>query len=130
MRLRRFLARRFSGAVVAGVMAAGATAGYAQNGGGTGSIQVLDAASTAAIANAVQQLAGLSLSGYARSTGSGVANAVTRGAQSSASTGGTLVASVLQSSDFILELPTGPAGSNGSTKQHGTGQNLVLAQFN
>ena len=131
MRLRRFFARLVPGAVAVGVLAAGATVGCAQNRGVNGSIEVVDVANTAPITNAMQQLALLIPSGYASNTGPHVADPVVGGAQSPTTTGDAhLIASVMQSSDVILDLPAGAADNANSTNKRGMGMYLVLAQFN
>ena len=108
-------------------MAVGTTVGYAQSADGGGSIEVVDVASTATIANAVQLFAQFIPSGYVRKTGSYVPNEAAGGAPLLTSTGDTdLVTSVVQSSDAILN----PSGNESSTKRGGKGNNLVLAQFN
>ena len=127
MRLRRCSTWLVPGALAVGVLAAGTTVGYAQSAGSGGSIEIVDVASTATISNALQQLAQIIPSGYASHTGSYVPNGVVGGAPTLASTGDTeLVASVLQSSDAILN----PSDNESSTERSGTGNNLVLAQFN
>ena len=131
MRLRRFFARLVPGAVAVGVLAAGATVGYAQNRGVNGSIEVVDVASTAPVTNAIQQLAQLIPSGYDSNAGPHVAASVVGGAQSPTTTGDAgLIASVVQSSDVILDLPAGAADNANSTNKRGMGMYLVLAQFN
>ena len=127
MLFRRLQARVIPGAIAVGVMVAGTSVGYAQGADGGGSITVVDVASTATIADAVQQFAQFIPSGYVSNTGSYVPNEAVGGAPSLASTGGTdLVASVVQSSDAILN----PSSNESSTKRIGTGNHLVLAQFN
>lgn len=131
VRLRRFLVRIIPGAIAVGVLAGDASAVHGQSAGGQGSIEIIGVASTAPIANAIQQLSLMVPSGYVGNGGPGVANAVLRGALSLTSTGDTdLVASVVQTSDVILDISARPAGGDSWTKQRGTGKRLFLAQFN
>ena len=131
MRRRRSFARVIPVAVVVGVLAASSTAGNAQGAEGNGTTEIVDVASTAAIANAMQQFTQLIPSGYVSNSGPHVADSVVGRAPSPTTTGdAALIASVVQSSDVVRDVTAGAAGNYGSTKQDGTGKYLVLAQFN
>ena len=131
MRRRRSFARVIPVAVVVGVLAASSTPGNAQGAEGNGTTEIVDAASTAAIANAMQQFAQLIPSGYVSNSRPLVADSVVGRASSPTTTGdAALIASVGQNSDVIGDVAAGAAGNYGSTKQDGTGTYLVLAQFN
>lgn len=123
--------RFLPGAVAAGVLTSGASASYGQSADGNGSIELVEFASTATLANEVHQLVQTSPSTYASKASSGILDQFIIGAGLPNSAGDTgLISSVLESSDVILDVTDGPAGGDGSTKQDGTGRTLILAQFN
>lgn len=128
MRLRRFLARLVPGAVAAGVLAVGATASLGQNSSGTGAIEIVGVASTAAIASAVQQLVQTVPSGYAANRRSSPGSLASWSSSNTADAG--LIASVVQISSGVLDLPVGSAGNDSPNSHPEPGEKLVLAQFN
>lgn len=131
MRLRRFLARLVPGAVAAGVLAICATASLGQSASGNGAIEIVGVASTAAIANVTQQLVLTVPSGYAANRRSAGPSADGLASRSYSNTGDVdLIASVVQISGSIVDLPVGSAGNDNPTKRREPGKNLVLVQFN
>ena len=128
MRLRRFLARLVPGAVAAGVLAVGATASLGQNASGNGAIEIVGVASTAAISSVMQQLIQTVPSNYAANRRSGTDGLASWSSSNTADAG--VIASVVQISGGVLDLPVGSAGNDSPTKRAEAGENLVLAQFN
>lgn len=131
VRLRRLLARSIPGAIAVGVLTAHPTVVYGQSASGQGSIRIVDGASTAVITDALQRLSLMVSWENAGNTGLRVGDANAGGALSMSGTGATgLVASIVQTSDGILNTANAPARSINSTKQRESGKNLVLAQYN
>ena len=128
MRLRRFFTLLIPGAVAAGALTVGSTASLGQNLSGNGAIEIVGVASTAAISSVMQQLVQTVPSGYAANRRSSADGLASWSPSNTADAG--VIASVVQISGSIVDLPVDSAGNDSPTKRPEPGENLVLAQFN